>query len=102
MFEMWAMEQDSRISSAHKAVGIILNSKSYYFINAFDMVLSVGCILCTAGSENRCIECPLRAMRLLSWLVLVGAQVRQPLNLGSILNSKSDHFINAFGMKPLC
>ncbi|PKH03366.1 hypothetical protein CXF72_06990 [Psychromonas sp. MB-3u-54] len=41
---------------AHKAIGMILNSKSDYFINVFDMGLSVGCILCTAGSDNRCSE----------------------------------------------
>jgi hypothetical protein len=31
--------------------------------------------------------------------VVVDVQIRQPLNLGSILNNKSDHFINAFGIK---
>ncbi|MFT6140150.1 MAG: hypothetical protein ACJAXN_001352 [Psychromonas sp.] len=54
---------------AHKTASIILNNKSDHFINTLAMVLSV--------------ECTLRAIGLLSWLVLVGIQIRSPLNLRS-------------------
>ncbi|MFT4835736.1 MAG: hypothetical protein ACI9IJ_000650 [Psychromonas sp.] len=73
---------------AYKVAGMILKSKSDYFVNTFAMILSVGSIPCSAESDNRCIKCTLRAMRLLSWLVLVGVRIRPPLNLLSIFSKE--------------
>ncbi|MFT6349271.1 MAG: hypothetical protein ACJAYB_002291 [Psychromonas sp.] len=73
---------------AHKVAGMILKSKSDYLVNAFALILSVGCIPCSVDSDNRCIEYTLPAMRLLSWLVLIGVQIRLLLNLLSIFSKE--------------
>jgi hypothetical protein len=59
---------------AHKVAGMTLDSKLEHFINAFGMMLSVGCILCTAGRHR--IQPTSYA-----FVVMVGVQIIPPLNL---------------------